>query len=387
MDQININTVNDYESLRQALNKELNSVALHFCRIGYLLKRARDENHILKDSSYSNVNEFASSEFGLDASQVSRFIRINDRFSIGGYSEHLKSEYEEFGSAKLSLMLMLPDGINEELSPDMSKSEINTIKTEYEAEQKISDLEVMMEDTAGVPDEFIMAVVHELNDEHPDPAKYFAETMKLAGKMGIETGISDIKEAYIPEGTATYIIRIPGQGRFMVNMKDEGIMITSVRDSETKSPLSWPEFETVLMEDMKGREFEEKKEEKKPEKKRKTEKVKPAKPKKPEIAPVQEETVEQSTDNVPQEEPEVPFPEVNAHHDTEEYQSKELENSDPAAGPEVVEDEEGSPEQKLLEEINIAIRNMEEQIRARNWSRALIYLEDIEFRIKRMKEV
>ena len=97
--------------------------------------------------------------------------------------------------------------------------------------------------------------------------------------------------------------------------------------------------------------------------------------------------MEQSTDNVPQEEPEVPFPEANAHHDTEEYQSKELENSDPAAGPEVVEDEEGSPEQKLLEEINIAIRNMEEQIRARNWSRALIYLEDIEFRIKRMKEV
>lgn len=302
MDEINISNVNDYEGLRKALNQELNASAVHFCRIGYLLKLARD-NNMLEGSSYSNVNEFAAAEFGLDASQVSRFIRINDRFSIGGYSEHLKIEYEQFGSAKLSLMLMLPDEINEELSPDMSKTEINTIKTEYEAEQKISDLEVMMEDTTGVPDEFIAAVVKELNDENQEVARYFSGTMQLAEKMGLEVSEPDIKDAYAPDGDISYIIRIPGQGRFDVKMKSDGITITNLRDPANKSPLSWPEFREAVLHDMKDREFPE--EEKKPEKKtekRKPEKVKPAKIKKPdppkeEIAPVQEENTQNDTEN------------------------------------------------------------------------------------------
>lgn len=297
MDEINISTVNDYEGLRQALNAELNASAVHFCRIGYLLKRARDEN-MLEGSSYSSVNEFASAEFGLDASQVSRFIRINDRFSIGGYSDQLKTEYENYGSAKLSLMLMLPDAINEELSPDMSKAEISTVKAEYEAEQKISDLEVMIEDASGVPDEFIMAIVHELNDENPDVARYFNDTMKLAEKMGLEASEADIKEAYTPEGQITYIIRIPGQGRFMVSMKTDGITITNVRDPQDKSPLTWPEFLQAVFKDMENRDFSEVAEEKAPEKKRKTEKVKPAKPKKEKIVPVQGEDVQNDTENV-----------------------------------------------------------------------------------------
>ena len=298
-------------TLKQALGNELSRAALSFCRIGYLLKRARDEENILKDSGYDNVNAFASAEFGLDKSQVSRFIRINDKFSIGGYSEHLKSEYEQFGYAKLSLMLLLPDEINKELSPEYTKSDIEVIVNEQKEEKAISDLEVMMEDKEDGPDEFIAAIVKELNDEHPDSAIYLNDTMKLAEKMGITVSSADITEAYIPDGTASYIIRIPGQGRFMVNMKAEGISITNMRDPSEKSPLTWQEFKDVLLEDMKVRDFPE--ETKKPEKK-KSEKVKPAKPKEnryveevrkyheqEEVAPVQsEETAENPNEEVPE---------------------------------------------------------------------------------------
>ncbi len=386
MEQLNINAVNNYESLKNALNQELNASAVHFCRIGYLLKRARDERNILADSSYTNVNEFASAEFGLDASQVSRFIRINDRFSIGGYSEHLKVEYEQYGSAKLSLMLTLPDAINEELSPDMSKSEINTIKTEYEAEQKISDLEVMMEEKNGVPDEFIAAVVHELNDEQEETAAYFAETVKLAKDMGLKPGINDAKEAYMPDGSVTYIIRIPGQGRFMIKMSIDGITITDIRHSGVKSPLSWEEFTDTAVKDVIPRQFQdknEKKSEKKLEQKRKTEKVKLAKPKKEEVAPVQQDIVKNEPEIV-QEEESLPFPEVMPEEKQPEPQSDE---EHPAAGVEKVEGEEFTPEDQVIEELHDSIRNLEDQIIARNWTRALIYVEDIEFRIKRMKGV
>ena len=162
MDEImSYSNINTSEELTDAICSELCKAAISFVRIGYLLKRARDED-ILKDTGFSDIYEYANTKFGLDKSQVSRFIRINDRFSIGGYSEHLKVEYEDFGYSKLSIMLTLPDEINEELSPEYSKSEINAIKTEYEAEQKISDMEVMMEEKEDGPDEFIAMIVANL---------------------------------------------------------------------------------------------------------------------------------------------------------------------------------------------------------------------------------
>lgn len=276
MEELSINQVNNFVTLKAALGKELTKTSQSFIRIGYLLKRARDEEEILKDSGYSDVNEFASAEFGLDRSQVSRFTRINDRFSIGGYSEHLKVEYEQYGSAKLSLMLTLPDEINEELSPEYSKTEINTIKTEYEAEQKISDMEVMMEDTEDVPDEFIAAIIKELNDEHPEPVTNFHDSYEMAQKLNVEPDSMDVKEAYMPDGDRTYSIRIPGQGRFMVNMKDTGITIVNMRALDEKTPLSWVEFYEALKADMETRTF---KVEAKPEKKEKPKKVEPSKPK------------------------------------------------------------------------------------------------------------
>ena len=324
MEELSINEVNNYLTLKAALGQELTKTSQSFIRIGYLLKRARDEEEILKDSGYSDVNEFASAEFGLDRSQVSRFTRINDRFSIGGYSEHLKSEYEQYGSAKLSLMLTLPDEINEELSPEYSKSEINAIKTEYEAEQKISDMEVLMEDTEGIPDEFIAAIVKELNDEHPEPVTNFHDSYEMAQKLNVEPDSMDVKEAFMPDGDRTYSIRIPGQGRFMVNMKEAGITIVNLRALDEKTPLSWDEFYEALKIDMATRTFTA---EAKPEKKEKPKKVEPSKPKenkyvkevreyheREDAAPVQqeekteeaaenqnEEPVEQCQDNVPQE--------------------------------------------------------------------------------------
>lgn len=236
--------IRSFDDLKGAMSTELNKAAVSFVRIGYLLKTARD-TEILKETQYADVNEFASAEFGLDKSQVSRFVRINDRFSIGGYSEHLKVEYQEYGSAKLSLMLTLPDEINEELSPEYSKSDIQAIKEEYDEEQKITDIEVMLEEQAEAPesedgaDEFLSLVVKELNDEHPEPLSnlHFENTAKDLNYL-----MDDLQEAYMPDGECVYNIRISGMGRFMVSMKEDGITIINMREPSQKSPVSWNEF-------------------------------------------------------------------------------------------------------------------------------------------------
>lgn len=303
--------IRSYEELKTRLNEELSKAANSFVRIGFLLKLARDNNDILEGSGYSDVNEFASKEFGLDKTQVSRFMRINDRFSVGGNSAELLPEYAGYGSAKLSIMLTLPDEINQELSPKYSKSDIQAIKEDYDEEQRISPIEVACEEKdPEQPDEFIACVVKQLNDEHEAPIVFLHDTSKLAAKMGIEVNVEDVKEAYIPDGDKTYNIRIPGQGRFMVTMKDAGITITNMRDPGNKSPLSWEEFRTAVLADEKVRDFNVKSEPKKPEKKEKPKKVEKSKPKKVPVAPVQQkeeiekvegEVVEEPAMNPPEE--------------------------------------------------------------------------------------
>ena len=301
--------INTIEELTDKISSELTKAAISFVRIGYLLKKARDEN-ILKDSGYPDIYVYANTKFGLDKSQVSRFIRINDRFSVDGYSEQLELKYEDFGYSKLSIMLTLPEEINEELSPDFSKKDINAIKSEYEAEQKISDLEVMMEEKPDGPDDFLAMVIKELNDEHPESATYLNTTMKMAEKLGINVEEQDIREAYIPEGTAAYFIRISGRGRYEIGMKESGIVIINMRDPADKTSMTWEEFKGRLMKDMEVREFPE--EDKKPER-RNNDKVKPAKPKENryveevrkyheqgDVAPVQPERIpEEDTEIIP----------------------------------------------------------------------------------------
>ena len=260
MDVLSLNQISNYEQLKTALNTELKSAAISFVRIGYLLKTARDTD-LLKDTQYNDVNEFAAGEFGLDKSQVSRFMSINDRFSIGGYSEHLEDKYSEFGSSKLSLMLTLPDSINENLSPQYSKSDIQAIKEEYQAEQNISDLELMMEKPAEQPetenDEFLALIIHQMVEEHPEPAKVI--------KWGMDQGLP-IDDEDVRDGDSAYNIRISGKGRFLISCKASGVMITNMRTDEN-SPVTWEEFKNVLIEELSKRDWSEPVPEEKPKKK------------------------------------------------------------------------------------------------------------------------
>ena len=85
-----------YQEYKEELKTELNRTVESFVRIGYLLKVARDTD-ILKQSEYDNVVDFAKAEYGIDKTQVSRFIHINDKFSEGGYADHRRCIAAEKG--------------------------------------------------------------------------------------------------------------------------------------------------------------------------------------------------------------------------------------------------------------------------------------------------
>lgn len=226
-------TYTNYDDYKTELRNELNKSAESFVRIGYLLKVARD-TRILEDSGYENVNEFAYKEFGLDKTQVSRFMRINDRFSEDGYSERLKVEYQGFGYAKLSIMLLLPDSINEELTPDYSKSEIQALKEEVDAEAQVSDIEVMIEEKDArqqALDGILAQVAYEIGKED---SKMYCTLWE--SQMERNEDVSAFMEKLAPSGNKTYSVRIPGTGRMMLLIKDaeDEVKLINVRDISDK---------------------------------------------------------------------------------------------------------------------------------------------------------
>lgn len=234
-----------YQEYKQELDTELKKTAEGFVRIGYLLKVARDTS-ILAESQYDNVVDFARAEYGLDKTQVSRFMNINDKFSEGGYAPELKAEYQGFGYAKLSIMLLLPEDVNNVLTPDYSKAEIQQIKDEVDEEKKTTDIEVLLEEKDSVQQSFdtnLEKAVYQLGKDAPEVYKRLWESAVKNGESG-----KRFIENLIPDEKAMYIVRIPGAGRCMLSMKaeEDTVKLINIRDSSANETYTKQELEDAL---------------------------------------------------------------------------------------------------------------------------------------------
>lgn len=303
----------DYRHFKDTLDTELKANVEGFVKIGWLLKIARDTD-ILRESGHKNVAEFAAAEYGLTKDVVSRYIAINDRYSEGGYSDRLQLKYEGFGVSKLQEMLTLPDSIIEEITPTLTRQEIQAIKKEVAAEEKITPIEVAME--AAAPE--VQQEEKELTFSLRVWKQYFSgDTTELEIEKflrlscpyfeSIVTDDSQVRTAkekfFDVFGDRIIWARLPGVGRIMISVSSEAedcIVFTNIRTGEKQ------EFKSIdALQDIKElieargcyREvFQEyfrggKKEE-----------PKPSEPEKAEVAPVQQ--AEPTENFMPEPEPE-----------------------------------------------------------------------------------
>ncbi|MDD6340689.1 MAG: hypothetical protein PUA49_09375 [Butyrivibrio sp.] len=206
----------DYTTFKKELDTELTKTAESFVRIGYLLKVARDNPEILDNSGYANVSEMAAAEYGMDKSQVSRFICINDRFSDEGYSDRLKTEYQGYGYAKLAIMITLPDSVVDTITPEYSKSDLLDIKEEIQEANKISPMETYLEGQIEEQRDMTLLekIVHQMLH---DDTKLFENLFTI---KDIARDI-DYKDEIAPSGDSIRGIRIQGIGRFMLGTKED----------------------------------------------------------------------------------------------------------------------------------------------------------------------
>lgn len=220
-----------YLEFEEAADRTAVKIKEGYMEMGYILKMARDTD-ILRESEYAGYEEFAEKRYGLDKGTVSRYIRIVERFSEGGNSHVLKDNYKNMGFAKLSIMLHMPDAIAEELMDSLSKTEVQAIREELEAEERISDIELAIEGAEAtellhaLPETMLTRAVWQLGREQHEIYRKIWKAVESEDR-------DQIKNIIAPQGDAIYMVRIPGTGRLMISISGETVSVTEVR-SQTK---------------------------------------------------------------------------------------------------------------------------------------------------------
>ncbi len=143
MEQLTIQ-INSMKDVEREIDRAQRKACTSIVEIGYILRKA-DDAQMYKEKGYSSIFTFAKETYGWDQSRTSRFMAINREYSEGGYSAVLKTEYEGFGEAKLSEMLLLPESIREEIGPDMKRDDIRKIKNEYKQAEEEKEIETFSE--------------------------------------------------------------------------------------------------------------------------------------------------------------------------------------------------------------------------------------------------
>ena len=242
--------LNDWLALKGQLEAELRGAAAGFVRIGYLLRKI-DETEGYKNDGSKSLAEWAKDNYGLSATAVSRFVAINKKYSIDGYSDQLRLEYAQYGSAKLSEMLALPDSDLEMVSPEMKREDIREIKKfnkeaakeEAKAEEPAADQREEPHEEHHEEQAPQAAAAPELPDvlpEHKWIIEFFRENKEImndlySSKAFAEWNVDGMKEIVNPSGARTYRHRMT-----MVSMMEARIMVKVFPKSP--APMSWDGF-------------------------------------------------------------------------------------------------------------------------------------------------
>lgn len=226
-----------YWPFKTEMDREVKAHAEGFVRIGYLLKLARD-TEVLKESGYANVNDFAQKEYGLSKDMVSRYIRINDRFSEDGNSDKLQERYSEFGYAKLADMLTLADNIVDAIQPEATRVQIQEIAKEVREEEKITDLEVHMEQPDPAKRELNNTLEQLLHQIFYEERWKFANLMNELNAAGSDEQAqrNTVRDVLTPAGYLMKAARISQVGKLMLSIKGENEPITITNMRATGEP-------------------------------------------------------------------------------------------------------------------------------------------------------
>lgn len=137
--------LSNYIDIKQEIRNRLHQVVVSFVEVGFYLKKVNVEG-MYKTDNYKDIWEFAKAEYNLDRTAASRFMSINDRYSVDGNSIELQEQYRGLSRSTLVEMLTLPVEDYELITPETKIADIRELKKEEQkqAEDQLEGQESIM---------------------------------------------------------------------------------------------------------------------------------------------------------------------------------------------------------------------------------------------------
>lgn len=222
-------TLNEWVEMKQRIRQELIGVKRSFVRIGYMLRKIDDQKGYEQDG-YKSIAEFAQKELGLHPSTTTRFMEINREYSIDGYSERLREEYEDLSRSQLEEMLKLPEEDRKMIEPVASRESIRELKR---FNQSMPENETVAEcnqiDSEGQQADPIDTVIENFFTDNPD---LLCQTFQ-AIESGSDT--KELVEIINPGGNRSY-----RKGTYFLMMYENKISFKQFGGSPQQ--MTWEEF-------------------------------------------------------------------------------------------------------------------------------------------------
>ena len=120
-------SMDDYIQSKNEIKQELGGIVKSFVRIGWQLTRI-DKSGAYKHDGYNTIAEFARTEYGMNPSGVSRFMKVYEKYSVPGDTPELQEQYKEFKFNNLVEMLQLPEEDQQIFHPEDKREDIRELK-------------------------------------------------------------------------------------------------------------------------------------------------------------------------------------------------------------------------------------------------------------------
>ena len=227
-------SMDDYIQSKNEIKQELGGIVKSFVRIGWQLTRI-NKSEAYKHDGYNTISEFAKAEYGMNASGVSRFMKVYEKYSVPGDTPELQEQYKDFEFNKLVEMLQLPEEDQQIFHPKDKREDIRELK-DFNKENENNPMNLLDWKAAQSTEDKLRATIQEFfREKHGVLNTLYSSEAYQSGNI---KGMSQIIN---PGDSMSY-----RKGTVFLMFHQEDITV-KIFNGEMKN-ISWEQFFTYVQE-------------------------------------------------------------------------------------------------------------------------------------------
>jgi hypothetical protein len=227
-------SMDDYIQSKNEIKQELGGIVKSFVRIGWQLTRI-NKSEAYKHDGYNTIAEFAKAEYGMNASGVSRFMKVYEKYSVSGDTPELQEQYKDFEFNKLVEMLQLPEEDQQIFKPTDKREDIRELK-DFNKENENNPMNLLDWKSAQSTEDKLRATIQEFFREKQGVLN------TLYASEAYQTGnIKEMSQIINPGDSMSY-----RKGTVFLMFHQEDITV-KIFNGEMKN-ISWEQFFTYVQE-------------------------------------------------------------------------------------------------------------------------------------------